>query len=256
MFLRMWSLGILLFFMGSFTGVSLAYEAADISMFQQANQDYRGGDFENAISAYDKLTEKYPEAAVFYYNLGNSYFRDGVLGGAILAYERALLREPRDRDTRQNLKYVKGLLEYRIEDKRNWYLRAGEAVLKRFTEEEFGLLALLTNFLFMLGVLLTLLFRPGSSWGWWRKSTMTLLIVFSLLFGAKNVETHVMSDAIVMANEAEVRYGPSDSDQVAFRLGEGLKVYVVDRRTDWSRIVLDNGESGWVKNRQIAEVNQ
>ena len=81
-----------------------------------------------------------------------------------------------------------------------------------------------------------------------------LLAVLCVLFVAKHVETHIIRDAIVLAKEAEVHYGPSIHDQVAFRLGEGLKVYVLDSRKDWSRILLNNGESGWVKNKEIAEV--
>lgn len=238
-------------------GVSAwAYQPADLGLFGKANEAYREGRFGEAAEAYTQLSERYPGTAAFFYNLGNSYFRSGSLGAAILAYERALLLKPRDRDTRRNLSYVKGLLEYRVEDKRNWYLRAGEAVLKRFTEEEVHFLTLFTFFLFLSSWAFVLFFRPGMPWGWWRKTSLTVAAVFFLLFVSKSVEMHVIRDAIVMSKEAEVRYGPSQSDQVAFRLGEGLKVYVIDRRENWSRIVLSNGETGWVQNRQIAEVYQ
>ncbi|MEK7243343.1 MAG: tetratricopeptide repeat protein [Thermodesulfobacteriota bacterium] len=63
-----------------------------------------------------------PEA-VFFYNLGNSYFKTKKIGLAILAYERARLLEPRNSDILYNLNYAKGILEYKIEDKRNWYLK-------------------------------------------------------------------------------------------------------------------------------------
>jgi len=51
-----------------------------------------------------------------------------------------------------------------------------------------------------------------------------------------------------------VRYGPSSGDQVAFRVGEGIKAYVVDRSEGWSRIILVDGQGGWVRGNQIAEV--
>jgi SH3-like domain-containing protein len=37
-------------------------------------------------------------------------------------------------------------------------------------------------------------------------------------------------------------------------MGEGIKVFVMDRREDWSRVLLTNGESGWVRDSDIAEV--
>ena len=80
------------------------------------------------------------------------------------------------------------------------------------------------------------------------------LVLSILTFAAKRVEVRVMRDAIVMVKKAEARFGPSDGDRVAFRLGGGLKVFVVDHRGDWSRIILTSGEDGWIKNSQIAEV--
>ena len=82
---------------------------------------------------------------------------------------------------------------------------------------------------------------------------MTMVLIFLALMGAKNVQAHWLRGAIVTAKEGQVRYGPSESDQLAFRLGEGLKLYVMDRREEWSRVLLTNGESGWVRNDQIEE---
>jgi SH3-like domain-containing protein len=59
-----------------------------------------------------------------------------------------------------------------------------------------------------------------------------------------------------MTKECEARYGPSAHDQVAFRMGEGIRVFLVDRREDWSRVLLTNGESGWVRNGDIEEIGQ
>ena len=57
--------------------------------------------------------------------------------------------DPRDPDIRYNLNYVRGLLQYKIEDKRNWYLKAFEEVLNAFTEKEIILAALIAYFCLM-----------------------------------------------------------------------------------------------------------
>ncbi len=231
-----------------------SWTSGEASKFQEAGKEYRAGHFDKAISLYQELLKEHPREAVFLYNLGNSYFRKGKLGEAILAYERARFYEPRDKDIEFNLNYTHGLLEYRVEDKRNWYIRAGEEVLKKFTEEEVDLLGLVSYFLFVSGWLFCLFFRQRMPWGWKRKTLLLISVVFLLLSIAKDVEVRVMRDAIVMTKEAEVRYGPSESDQIAFRVGEGIKVYVVDHREDWSRVILVNGEGGWMRNRYLAEV--
>ncbi|HXV28151.1 MAG TPA: tetratricopeptide repeat protein, partial [bacterium] len=212
------------------TSQALAWTAGDVSTFQQANQEYRAGHFNKAADLYKELLETYPRLAVVYYNLGNSYFREGKLGEAILAYERARYYEPRDEDIQFNLNYARGLLEYRVEDKRNWYIRAGEQFLENFTEEEIDLIWLGAFFLFILSWCFMLFFRRGTPWGWRRKFLLWLSVLFFILSIAKEVETRMIRDAIVMAKGTDVRYGPTESDQVAFRLGEGIKVYVVDQR--------------------------
>jgi tetratricopeptide (TPR) repeat protein len=69
----------------------------------QANQQFKAGDFAGAAAAYEKiLTAEGPSAAVFY-NLGNSYQQLKQYGPAILAYERARLLTPRDPDLLANL---------------------------------------------------------------------------------------------------------------------------------------------------------
>lgn len=231
-----------------------AFSPEDQKVFQEANTAYREGHFEEALKGYEELSQSYPEQSVFYFNLANGHYREGHLGQAILNYERSLKISPRDTDSRHNLDYVYSLLPYRVEDKRNWYLRAGEKVLGNFSEKEIAGLALFSYFLFMLSGLTALLLRKQESQGWLRKTLLVFLIVSVFLMLAKSVETRVMKDAIVTAKNADVRYGPSESDQTAFQLGEGLKVQVLDQRETWSRVILVNGQSGWIRNDQITPV--
>jgi len=231
-----------------------ALSAADQSLFQEANRLYRGDKYEQAAQGYQKLAEAYPEESVFQFNLGNAQFRLKHSGAAILAYEKARMLSPRSRDIRANLNFALSQLEYRVEDKRSWYVRAGEDWLGRVTETEVLILALLAGFLFLGSWTLALWLRAGRPWGVPRKTLLIFFMVSVAIFAAKRIETRMIRDAIVMTKQAEVRFGPSEGDRVAFRLGEGLKVYVIDRRQDWSRIVLVNGDEGWIQNSKIAEV--
>lgn len=233
--------------------IGLAWEAQDLKAFEKANQDYRQGRFPKALEGYQSLAQKSSDPVLFY-NLGNARFRLGNLGEAILAYERAKWLEPRDPDIRHNLRYLQDSLEYRIEDKRSGYVQAGEKFLSYFSEKEIGFAALFAFFLLMTGWAVSLFFRGAPPWGWPRKLLLALFLLFAALGAAKNIQNHFIRSAIVMVKEAPVRYGPSEGDQVAVRLREGLKVYVVDRRTDWSRVLLVNGESGWMDNQHIAEI--
>jgi tetratricopeptide (TPR) repeat protein len=236
------------------TGTAVAWDKAIQSKFDSANQSYRDARYEEAKGLYEELAKAFPEMPSVFYNLGNTYFRLGKMGRAVLAYETAQELDPRNSDIRSNLKYVKSLLEYKMEDKRNWYLRAEEQAVHFFTEQELQITFLACLFVFLSSWVWVSWFRRGLPWGWFRKSLLYLVLVMAVLTGAKYIQTHVIRDAVIIVSDAEVRYGPSLNDQIAFRLGEGLKVYVLDRREAWSRILLLNGEGGWIQNVDVGEV--
>jgi tetratricopeptide (TPR) repeat protein len=223
-------------------------------IFQDANTSYRTGDFEKAAELYESLIAEEPRVAVFYYDLANTYVRLGKLSQAILNYEKALRLDPRNADVRENLRYTRGLLEYRVEDARNWYLKATEVVLKYATEREIYTVVLALLFIFLAGGVLYFLTGRGVFWNPWQQFVFIVLLLAALVAFGKQVQSNLIRDAIVMQKECEARYGPSEHDQVAFKMGEGIKVFVMDRREDWSRVLLTNGESGWVKDSDIAEV--
>lgn len=223
-------------------------------IFQEANTRYRTGDYKKAVELYGALVEQEPRAAVFYYDLANAYEKLGDLSHAILNYEKALCLDPRNADIRENLRYTRGLLEYRVEDTRNWYLKATEVVLKYATEREIYVVVLAVLFVFLVGGILYFVRGRGVFWNPWQKFVFIVLLLATLVAVGKQVQSNVIRDAIVMKKECEAHYGPSEHDQVAFKMGEGIKVFVMDRREDWRRVLLTNGESGWVKDSDIAEV--
>lgn len=228
----------------------------DADLFKKANENYRKAKYSDASEAYESLSVKYPEQAVFFYNLGNSLHRQNQLGTAIVAYEQALSLDPRNLDIRANLQFIRGLVQYRVEDKRNWYLKAAQEGLDYFTEKEIIAMVLFTYLILALSWVFSLFLKPGVPWGWKRKALLTISAIFFLVGLAKNLETHFVRAAIVTSTEAPAHYGPSDADKVAFRAGEGIKLYVVDKRDDWSRVLLVSGDSGWVRNTQITEITQ
>ncbi len=234
----------------------LSPAAAWADSFAQANQWYRSGKFQEAAKAYQEFTDAHPESGAGFFDLANCYVRMKRIGLAILAYERALLFLPRDSDVRHNLSYVNSLLEYRVQDKRNWYIRMGEVASSYVTRDEAVGSFLFVLFVLLISWLLTRLMHPDASWGWYRKGLLVLLILTGLFAFYKVSTQHMMRTAIITAKSAEVHYGPSIEDPVAFRLIEGLKVYVVNRGDTWSRIWLANLDTGWIRNDQLELIVQ
>lgn len=253
--IRRLALWVFLFGVGTLS-LEASVATPDIEKFEAANRHYEKGDYRAAASIYRELSVDYPQSPVFYFNLGNSLYRLGERGPALLAYERARMISPRNPDIAHNLKHVRDRLEYYVEDKRNWYLRAADSFLERFTEREAALVLLAVYFVFAASWAWMLFLKPRETWGWRRKVIGGILVLAAAFFLAKHFQSSVIRDAVVMKKEAEVRYGPAAHDRVAFRLGEGLKVDVIDSRQDWSRILLVNGETGWIKNEDIEKVRR
>ena len=219
-----------------------------------AHQAYKQRDFERARALYEALAEKHPESWQLHYNLGNTYFKLQKIGKAVLHYERARRMEPRDYELRSNLNYVQGVIEYKVEDKRNWYLIQWLRLAGWLNFEEAFSLALVL-YAFGAGLL---------AWKWFSRREgkifrliPAVLIFFSLSLApaaTKYLEARVFREAVVIAPQVEVRYGPSSADKVAFRLVDGLKVQVEEERGDWFLVRLVNGESGWCEAKDLERI--
>ena len=117
----------------------IVFSASPVAeQFAKASQLYKNGKYDDAVKAYEEIAKEKPAAEV-YYNLGNAYFKTKKIGLAILNYERARRQMPRDSDILANLAYVNQLIEYKIDDKANWYLRKKSELLSLVTFSEAGL---------------------------------------------------------------------------------------------------------------------
>ena len=236
------------FFVSCFLlGVPLASAKDSLSVFQKANAAYRGGDYVQAASLYESLLKEGVKDASVDYNLGNAYFKQNRLGLALLHYEKARRLGPREPDVRFNLNYARGLVEYRIEDKRNWYSKTWESLLKFFTFGEVGVLMLFFGLIFWSSWILALYLRTGGSGREGVRKTLMVLSMLALsLWVLKGLHGQTVREGVILKPEAAVRYGPSYKDQVALKLAEGMKVRIQKQSEDWYRVSLPNGETGWM----------
>lgn len=221
--------------------------------FDEANQRYHDGKYAEAVQVYEEIIKSNPQPVV-YYNLGNAYFKARKPGLAILNYKRALALAPRDRDIRQNLGFASQLIEYKIEDKRSWYVRKLDKLLTRVTLMECWSVALGGYFIFTFGLFISLILNRRPIFG--RSGALALVFVLFCSFPLL-LKYGVLGGgrpAVVIEPQAEVRYGPSTTDSIAFRLVEGLEVSLQGEERDWCRIQLTDGRSGWLPKSQVVAV--
>jgi tetratricopeptide (TPR) repeat protein len=85
---------------------SVGPAAAGWAAFQHGAQLYVAGDFERAAAAFREAAETAPAAGTLH-NLGNAEWKCGRPGPAILAWEQAQWLDPRQANTRANLRFAR-----------------------------------------------------------------------------------------------------------------------------------------------------
>jgi tetratricopeptide (TPR) repeat protein len=224
---------------------ALAAEAP--GTFEQANKLYEQGRYADAATAYESLLKSHTVSAPLLFNLGNAYFKAGQLGRAIAAYRLAQQLAPRDPDITANLRFARDSVNAARGSGSRW-----RAWLNRITVNELTWIWVAVLWVFFL------LLAAGQWKPEWKTSLRTFLItaavavVFSgallLFFVAEQWQSQ---PAVVVRREAVVRRGPYEISESIFTLPDGVEVTVVDRKTDWLRILDSSGRSGWVRADQL-----
>jgi len=234
-----------------------AFADERVQKWEEGASLYKSEKFAESVGVYESLLRdsKPFEKAVLYFNLGNCYYRLEQWSLAILNFERAIALRPWHADARYNLNAAKAKLEYKIEDKRGAFIRFNSLFLKWVNASDFILLALLSLLVLSVSVLFWVrASQPSSFWSFPRTEMVFLTVLFIVLWGSKLFYEQNYQEGIVVAKEAEVRYGPSLNNQSLMKLVGGLKVFIVDERDHWSRVVTWNGETGWIRNSEIGKV--
>ncbi|MCX5668533.1 MAG: tetratricopeptide repeat protein [Candidatus Omnitrophica bacterium] len=219
-------------------------------LFYQGNSDYKEAKFEAAIDNYAKILNLGLENGSLYYNLGNSYFKKGDLGRAVLSYERALILIPNDSDLKSNQEYVLSLLNLGPQSFENWLEKAAN---KLFGDVSINFLTVLLSFIYILAflALVSSLFFAGAKKGI-KFFLLGLAAVFIISVISLNSKiTYLNKGGVVISKEADVKFEPLEGATTYFKLTEGSKVEVLDKTENWYKIKRPDGKIGWINKGEL-----
>ena len=84
---------------------------------------------------------------------------------------------------------------------------------------------------------------------------LVLLVSSLLLLFNKDSLNRSIHPAIVFVKEVDVKLEPNLGSETVFVLHEGTKVLVIERyESDWSKVKLQNGETGWIAKSKLKEL--
>ena len=76
-------------------------------LFDQANTLYNKGEYQAAISMYNKIINNGFHSSALYFNMANCYYKSNEIAPSIYYYEKALKLSPYDEETLNNYSFAK-----------------------------------------------------------------------------------------------------------------------------------------------------
>ncbi len=183
-----------------------------------------------------------------YYNIGNTYFRLGDLGRAILYYRRASLYAANDQNLRQNLEHARSRRVDRIERKQR------ERIFKTLFFLHYDVPSRIRFMIFL--VSFAALWISASTLLLLKKGFLKLILVVSAVVSAAVLvslaaESYSLSrrpGGVITAVEVEARKGDAETYQPSFTepLHAGTEFRLLEERSGWCHVELDDGARTWI----------
>ncbi len=234
---------VLFLFLGS---ICLAAGEESTTQIVQANIHYQNKEYQAAAKIYEHLIDEGYKNGHLYYNLGNTYFRLGQMGPAILNYLKAKSLIPRDKDLDANLKTAYQETIDHLEAKQNDWL----FWVEDFSRNELIQFLIITNLLFWLAMTGRLFFNTGF-FDFARKTLLGLLILATVTVGARYyLDTHSLT-GVVLEKTVDVKSNPVSDTITLFQLHEGAVADILEKKDNWYKIELPDDKRGWVRKEAI-----
>ncbi len=205
--------------------------------------------YERALLHYERLVrDDGVRNGKLYYNIGNTYFRLGDIGRAILNYERAARYMPGDENMRANLEYARSRRIDRVE------LEESERIFKTlfFLHYDVPLrikLAIFTALFALVWVVAA--FRLFLDLPVFRTLIIIPAVVSALFLASivvESVDAARNPEGVVTAREVVARKGDAETYQPSFTepLHAGTEFVLLEERSGWLHVELEDGSRCWI----------
>ncbi len=238
---------LILIFSLLFFGFALAQQTADV--FAKANDVYKKGDYQKAISLYEKAMQKDKVSGELYYNLANAYYKINQIAPSIYYYEKAFKLLPDDEDVRYNLSLARQMKIDKIDKvPENILLRYKKKINALFSYNTWAILAVFWAFfgLLVFGIFLfsQKISLKRTAFGWMFLSLFFLLFSwYNADFGKKLAGEKY---GIIFSPHVNLLTEPNLTSDKVLDLHEGTKLKVLKKSDDWELVKLPDGKKGWL----------
>lgn len=230
------------------------------ALFYQAGNFYQKSDYPNALKSYNTLVKAGYESGNLYFNLGNTYYKMGQKGMAILFYEKAKRLMPGDADLNSNLSFA---LRNVDEGNSNWQTDFYQFIISQVSLENLLILTSLLFFAFCIIFILFILFpafsyqqQSGQLKPWCLGTIIgiAVILVISLSLTVTTGINHAQLKGVVIQSDGEVRFEPNTHSTTYYQLAEGCRIQILVKKNNWYLIQRRDGKLGWIEQKFVAEI--
>jgi len=229
--------------------------AQNESLFDAANNAYNKGDYDAAISNYQKILDQGETSSELYYNLANSHYKLSHIAPSIFYYEKALQLDPNDKDIKNNLEFANNMVIDDIKEvQQSGISRSYNNFVNTFSYDTWAWIAIVFSVIFALCFILYYFsIAPKLKRVFFGISMLAIvLLTFSVFFGFHqkgNMEN--TQYAVIFSEEVPVRSEPNLRGDEQFKLHEGTKIEVLNTYQNWVKLQLANGDQGWIDKTSV-----
>jgi len=233
-----------------------------------ADTAYANQDYATAVQLYHKAISTDGISPEIYYNLGNSYYRLGKPGRAVLYYNRALQLDPSMQEARDNLAFVNTRILDKPEDDSTFLGNLHSGILAKMDPDAWAWTAFIL-FVALLGCTAIYIFSsnvPLRKFGFFGGFVIIALFIYSLTAATQTASAPFdRSRAVIVVPTANLSTAPgATSGQSAkiIPLHEGTVVEITDSTTVpgdasspvWYDVKINNSTRAWARATDLERI--
>lgn len=244
---------------GAFAANALNPDSAQ-QIKTNADVAYQKGNYQAAIEQYNNLVNVTADADILY-NLGNAYFRTDRITDAIIAYERAQLLNPGDKDIRHNLQIARSkTIDKMVPTESIFFAEWYNSLKNSLSIDTWGSLALISLILSLICFLIYLFVSQPivQRLSFYTSFILVVVFLFGNLFAWQQSNyADNYSGAIVTASDITGKKTPGSQAADAFVIHEGTHVDIMDTSIKgWYHVRLFDGREGWIIANTVTKIHQ
>jgi len=212
--------------------------------WKQAANAYQEENYTTALSLY-QLVEIEVSSDDLFQNIGNCYYKLDSVAQAILYYEKALKRNPRNGEVTDNLELARSKMDEPVIRLEPFFLvRWVNGLALALSPLMWGLVSLIL--LWLIAYAYSRVIRTRRQLRLRERIVPILILIMIFFLGYISYYQRVRSDGAIVMRSVELHSAPDELSPVSRMIEAGEKVRTLDQLDGFVKVRLVNFEVGWI----------